>query len=938
MLEISIKHMPARKAPLLTAYWRMWMTAILLSAWLATGVVSAYQPGAYLQDAMVRKAEGSALVSDALAKAPGRTADSGKVQAALRGELEVVNVAWWGFDPEDATEAFQAAIDTHAPFVVVPNMGQPWVLSETVQLVGNQTVLLEEGVEIRARRGAFRHPEECLFSVANLDHLTFIGYGATIGMWRSDYQSAEYLPSEFRHIFWMAGVRDVELRGLVLAESGGDGVMLCETRYGQPEGSIRHCEDIGIFDCRFESNHRQGLSIEDVTNLLVVNCEFYNTSGTAPSNGVDIEPFQVTFRKVVDLVFRDCRFVNNAGGGLTINRGATGPDSVTDSVLFDNCRIGYGSAEGIWVTGVCDAHANPDSLYEFRDCLIEDTGQAGVWVSHKSSLGAKLRFLRCAFRNVATAWDDYPHRGPELALPRKEDWWRGRPIFPIYLYAPHGSATRSPGGVEFVDCMVEDGRPRPVLVAEEYDSDFGLRDVTGNITLLDDREPDVWISEKRENVTLQVTRGEGRLPAWGWEEETPLAHLSRAELPGPVRLTEVLPRPRDVSLTDFAPDPSDATPALQKAVDTRARVVLIPRGPQPWVLGPVYLQGDQEIRIEAGAVLQAKADSFGYLAAMFNGTDKRNIVIRGMGAGSTLELGPIVYTPEPWNNTAVARHGIMLLGCGNVRIENLDISGAPDQGVSIGPNYQYPLFLPSRNVTIANCRFATCRRGGVGVYSARDLRIENCRFGDNGAEGSGVLIQSASLTTWLQGIRVHGCEFLGLRAPAVKADFGSQVRYPYWGYPQRDLDLTVSQCVVRDAAAPAVLVSNLFSKADVDSWPGEGRRTGHWQGALRFVDCDLGTRAGETLRIQEKSALSARLSFENCILRSSDSAAVHIIAGADSRLATPSGGLAFSGCTAYVPGDQPALRFTPAGDARLTDISGTIAGPDGRPMSVLEGE
>ncbi len=42
----------------------------------------------------------------------------------------------------------------------------------------------------------------------------------------------------------------------------------------------------------------------------------------------------------------------SARGGLTINRGATGQGSVTDSVLLDNCRIGDGSAKGIWVTGV----------------------------------------------------------------------------------------------------------------------------------------------------------------------------------------------------------------------------------------------------------------------------------------------------------------------------------------------------------------------------------------------------------------------------------------------------------------------------------------------------------------------------------------------------------------------------------------------------------
>lgn len=333
---------------------------------------------------------------------------------------------------------------------------------------------------------------------------------------------------------------------------------------------------------------------------------------------------------------------------------------------------------------------------------------------------------------------------------------------------------------------------------------------------------------------------------------------------------------------------------------------------------------------------KGSSTAYGHLAAMFTATDKRNLVIRATGAGASLELQGIAYTPEPWNNTAVARHGIMLLGCANVVIENLTISGAPDQAVSVGPNYMYPLFLPSRNVTISDCRFAACRRGGVGIYSARDLRIENCQFRDNGPEGPGVFVQAASFITRFQGVRVHGCEFSGLSAPAIKADFGSQVRYPPCP-PQRDLDVTVSHCVARDGTAPAVVVSNLFSKADVESWPGEGRRTGHWQGALRFVDCDLGTREGEAVRIEEKSALSARLFFENCILRSAD-AAVHVLAGADSRLATPTGGLEFIGCTAHVPVGLPVLRFSGSGGAQLTDMKGAMVGPDGRPLPLTAGE
>lgn len=216
-----------------------------------------------------------------------------------------------------------------------------------------------------------------------------------------------------------------------------------------------------------------------------------------------------------------------------------------------------------------------------------------------------------------------------------------------------------------------------------------------------------------------------------------------------------------------------------------------------------------------------------------------------------------------------------------VNCEFYNTSGTPpSNGVDIEP-FQVT-FRRLVNLVFRDCRFVNNAGGGLTT--------------NRGATGPG----SVTDTTWLQGIRVHGCEFTGLSAPGIKADFGSQVRYPYWSHPQRDLDVTVSTCVVRDGTVPAVFVSNLFSKADVDSWPGEGRRTGHWQGTLRFVGCDLGTGAGEAVRIQEKSALSAGIVLENCTLRSAD-AAVHVLAGADPRLTTPSGGLEFLHCTVHVP-------------------------------------
>ena len=79
---------------------------------------------------------------------------------------DVVNASCWGFRDEDTTAALQAALDSGAQTVVVPSMGasRPWILRANgtappnkgaVQLRSNQRLILEQGVELQAMRGAF---------------------------------------------------------------------------------------------------------------------------------------------------------------------------------------------------------------------------------------------------------------------------------------------------------------------------------------------------------------------------------------------------------------------------------------------------------------------------------------------------------------------------------------------------------------------------------------------------------------------------------------------------------------------------------------------------------------------------------------------------------------------------------------------------------------
>ena len=77
------------------------------------------------------------------------------VEEVQSGKRLVANAAWWGFDEEDSTDTLQAAINSGAKTLVIPNMGMDWVV-RPLTLAGEMELVLEPGVVVAAKRGEYR--------------------------------------------------------------------------------------------------------------------------------------------------------------------------------------------------------------------------------------------------------------------------------------------------------------------------------------------------------------------------------------------------------------------------------------------------------------------------------------------------------------------------------------------------------------------------------------------------------------------------------------------------------------------------------------------------------------------------------------------------------------------------------------------------------------
>lgn len=202
------------------------------------------------------------------------------IEEVEQGKRKVAYTSWWGFDPEDATEALQAAIDS----------SRPWVISRTIHLRSNQEIVFEKGIVVEAKQGAFLGKGDCLFLAALQRNITPIGYGATLRMRRLDYTKLPYEKAEWRHALSTRSCENVRVYGLTLASSGGDGIYLGVAKRSIP------CRKIHIKDVVCIDNYRQGISVISAENVLMENVVMRDTGGTPPMAGIDFEPNESTER------------------------------------------------------------------------------------------------------------------------------------------------------------------------------------------------------------------------------------------------------------------------------------------------------------------------------------------------------------------------------------------------------------------------------------------------------------------------------------------------------------------------------------------------------------------------------------------------------------------------------------------------------------------
>lgn len=355
----------------------------------------------------------------------------------------------------------------------------------------------------------------------------------------------------------------------------------------------------------------------------------------------------------------------------------------------------------------------------------------------------------------------------------------------------------------------------------------------------------------------------------------------------------------------------DSTAALQGAINSGAKKIVVPYMGKEWIVRPIKLKSNQEIIFEPGVVVTAKKGEFKRKKTyLFLAHNIKNVTLRGYGA--TLRMRKKDYEGSDYIKSE-HRTVLGILGSDNIKVLGLTLRDSGGDGIVIFARnaLKEDYRVPCRDVIIKDCILDNNYRQGITVSSVENLLIENCILKNtNGTwPKAGIDIEPSNYRESLSNIVISNCISENNAGP------GFQVFLGQLSSKSKDVTVLFVDCYVKDAST-AIKVG-----AVRDDGP---------KGLVEFRNCTVENAniAGVTIFGKSKENVSVR--FNNCkwkntgLIKTAYSYPILLSTG-KGKYTEKMGGVEFVDCYVYEDKKRPFIKFKPFEEGHtIFDIKGNI--------------
>ncbi len=354
-------------------------------------------------------------------------------------------------------------------------------------------------------------------------------------------------------------------------------------------------------------------------------------------------------------------------------------------------------------------------------------------------------------------------------------------------------------------------------------------------------------------------------------------------------------------------DPKDATKALQSALRSRAKRVVVERMKSPWIVTTIQLPSDKEIVFEQGVVIEAKRGEFlGKGDCLFVARGCKHLTLRGKGA--TFRMHKSDYHKPPYA-LAEWRHALSLRGCEDVTVEGLTIKDSGGDGIYLGVGSGRKT---NRSITIRNVDCDGNNRQGISVITAENLLIEHCTFRNTRgtAPEAGIDFEPNHFEERLVNCVLRNCRSENNNGHAYHLYLGQM------NYRSHPVSIRFENCTSKGCRR----YSTYLGVANRN-----GERT--VRGSIEYIGCRFDADKGGGVYIRGNEADGCRLRFEGCEIIRRDAAGSRIAPitiVAPTQLDLDAGNVHFLNCVIRDSVDRTPIGFAASPFSGLGNISGSL--------------
>ena len=153
-------------------------------------------------------------------------------------------------------------------------------------------------------------------------------------------------------IWVMNNADEITLENLTIINAGTDGITVGGSTVNNAAYNSENHTNIRVLNCDCDGSYRQGCSVIKGNHMWFSGSRFRNTSGTAPSAGMDFEPNDNS-QNITQIWIDNCDFHDNDGSGLVFDmKGGNCTDIFVDDVrTYNNDQGGSTVDRGVSITG-----------------------------------------------------------------------------------------------------------------------------------------------------------------------------------------------------------------------------------------------------------------------------------------------------------------------------------------------------------------------------------------------------------------------------------------------------------------------------------------------------------------------------------------------------------------------------------------------------------